>query len=158
MPYDASHFVRRGRLDAERGASFSRDLITALSACLSCLLPVVASCSREPNHSSSAEAAPSSLPSVPTVTRQPGRLVLRIKSADAGAPVEISNATPPAVVIQTVNTSDRERAFRDLFRAHGDVRLELAADRHIPHFAMTSLMDDLRRAGFTHLQFAAREP
>lgn len=158
MPRDAVQNGRDRHRHEAPGASRSRRLFAKLSALSVSLLLAVSSCNRKPTYSSSATSAPSSIPSVLTVTRQPGRLVLRITSADADAPVEISDASNPDVLIQTVKANDRERAFNDLFRAYGDVRLDLAADHRIPHLAVMTLMGELRQTGFTHLQFAMHQP
>lgn len=50
--------------------------------------------------------------------------------------------TPISAWRTTVKASDRERVFNDLFRTYGDIRLELAAERDIPHGAMFTLMRD----------------
>jgi len=134
-------------------------LLHAAASVISFLLGLtVASCDREPTQSSSMAPAPSLLPSALATTRQSARLLLRITSADTDTLVEISDPAHPAVVLQTVKASDRERVLHDLFRAYGDVRLELATERDIPHGAMITLMSDLRQSGFTQLQFAVRAP
>ncbi len=122
------------------------------------LLFAVVSCRGEPTSSSSTDSAPSAPPSVLTTTRQPAKVVLHVTSGDVDVPITIADAAHPKLVLRTVKGSERERAFHDLFRTYGNVVVGLAIDREVPHAAVISLLEDLRLAGFKHLQFVNPHP